>query len=490
MKTQGMIHQLAALEKSDGMYEFGYLFEQGCGKSWATMADAERAWERNEIEGLLIAAPKGVHTNWTRREIPTHMSIPHKCYTWRGNPTSKKAKAAWQDFISNKSSMRVLRVFAINIDAFNTPAGRAHVDEFLAAVGESMFAVDESTRIKNPSAKRVEHLLECRKPSKYRRILTGTPVTKGPLDLYSQFHFLRAGLLGTKSYRSFVSEYAVLVPADSPQMRAIMAKTKSRFVPQVVAVNEQGEPQYKNLERLIGLMEPYIYRVRKEDCLDLPPKVRQTIYFELTPAQSKVYDRLLEENEFATDLECHEFQAIATRTKLKQVTSGFVNIKGELVYMEGGENPRAAALEEALDTIDSGVKMIIWAVYKEEIQQVQAILEKRGLSFVTYTGATSADGREAAVDRFQAGEVDVFVANAQAAGIGLTLTAAEEVIYYTCNYDLELRLQSEDRVHRIGQKKTVRYTDLVAENTIDEDVMRSLSRKSNIANQIVDGGAK
>lgn len=485
MKTTPMTHQGSAVERSQFKPYFAYLFEQGCGKTWAAMYDAELLWEEELIDGMLVCAPKGVHTNWTRREIPTHMSIPVITFAWRGTPTSKKAKDAWKKFLSNNSSERKLRVFAINIDAFNTAPGRKAAEEFLDSF-QSVAIVDEATRIKNPSAKRSQHVTEICRAAPFRRILTGTPITKGPLDLYQQCHFLKAGLLGTKSYRAFVSEYAVLVPANSPKMHAIMAASQARFVPQIVEKDDDGNPMWKNIEKLAQLLAPFSHRVRKVDCLDLPPKVRTTIYFELTSKQRKVYDRMLEENEWATQLDCNAFEAIAARQKMKQITSGFINIEGELISIEAEDNPRVHAFREALDNIEDGQQFIVWAMYKEEIRQIQAELTSRGIVFVTYDGDTKTADRELAIDNFQGGHARAFISNPQAGGIGITLTNAEQVIYFSCGYDLELRLQSEDRAHRIGQKRTVLYTDLVAEDTLDEDVMRALSRKSDIAAKIID----
>ncbi|WVW37715.1 DEAD/DEAH box helicase [Aeromonas phage Gekk3-15] len=484
MKTTGMGHQLDALARSQGQPYFAFLMDMGTGKTWTSLADAEWLFEQNLIDAIMVAAPKGVHVNWLKREAPTHLSVRYKGFIWRGTPTSKKAKAEWASLMANASIERELKILSMNIDAFNTDKGRKHAEEFLERY-RCVFIVDEATRIKNPAAKRTEHITKLGRQAVYRRILTGSPVTKGPLDLYAPFHFLKGGLLGTRSYRAFVSEYAVLVPPNSPLMHAIMAKTKAKFTPQVVQQDEHGRPMYRNIDQLINLMAPYVHRVRKEDCLDLPPKVREAIYFDLTPAQRKAYDRLYEDNKFATDLDIVSFVAIAARTKMKQVTSGFVNIKGEMQYLCGADNPREAALNEALDTVVEG-SMIIWAMYDEEIEQVKRVCEERGLTYAVYVGATKADARERAIDDFQAKKVDVFIGNPAAAGIGLTLTAAETVIYYTCSYDLELRLQSEDRAHRMGQTKTVRYIDLIAEDTIDEDVMRSLSRKDDTARKIVD----
>lgn len=497
MKTTPMLHQIDGANKSRFKKQFGFFYEQGCGKTWSQMEDAEFHYLEGEIKALLVIAPKGVHTNWIRREIPTHMSVPLATYLWKGQIKTAKAKKVWDKFLNGVFEQDKLRIFAINVDAFNTKHGRETVDQFIKHFKDAvMAAVDESTRIKNPNAKRAQHVVKICEYAKYKRIMSGTPVTKAPTDLYMQFHFLKPGLLGTKSYRAFVAQYAHLVPEESRFIQDMMERHSLRVAPQIVAVDDYGQPRWKNLDKLVALVKPHIHRVRKKDCLDLPDKVYERIYYELTPSLRKVYDRLESDGEFVSvaDMESHSFEAIAARAKMKQVVSGFISIAGEWRIIAEDVQPRIDALNEILDQIDDGAmgkspQIIIWSIFKEEINIIKAALETRKLTYMVYTGATSDKDRELAVDGFQAGEFDVFVANPQAAGIGLTLTAAEYVIYFSCSYDLELRLQSEDRAHRIGQKKVVKYFDIIAEETLDEDIMDSLLKKKTMAETLIDNPA-
>lgn len=486
MKTTAMSHQALACERSVLSKVFAFLFEQGCGKTWAAICDAEMLFNADKIDAMVVIAPKGVHTNWTRREIPTHMSLDAITYAWNGKPTTKREIADWDKLNTTVIAERKLRVLSMNIDALNTKPGQAYLSKFLGA-WRCVVYMDESSRIKNPSAARTKHAIRICRDALYRRILNGTPITKGPIDLFSQFDFLKPGLLGTKSYRAFVAEYAHLIPSGSPLLRAIMEKSNARFEPQIVETDSEGRPKWKNLDRLAQLMAPYSHRVRKIDCLDLPPKLRKTIYFQLEPAQRKVYEQLARENEFVTDLSCHSFEAIAARSKMKQVTSGFININGEPLYLE--KNPRMDAFRTWLDTFeengeDADKSVIIWSLYSAEHRAICEELEKRGLTFVEYVGATKEAAREAAIDNFQAKRVTFFVANEQAAGIGLTLTAADYMLYMSFDYDLGKRMQSEDRSHRKGRTESVVYVDFVAELTLDEDIVASLSSKDAIANEV------
>lgn len=499
MKTSPMEHQSTGLQMMDGKRNFALLMEMGTGKTWLTLADAERCYEQNKIDALLVIAPNGVHSNWCRREIPTHLSVESKCYVWKGQPGSKVGKQRIEDFFEpwKLDRRRPLMVLSMNIDAVNTKHGYAIAERFLESY-RVMAVIDESTRIKNPKAARTKKTIKLGRKAIARRILSGTPMPKSPLDLFSQFDFLREGLLGTKSFAAFTAEYAVLLQPEDPEMQAIMRNLAGKVfgIPQVVKKDEFGRPLFKNLERLKRMIAPHSYRVRKEDCLDLPEKIYKPIFFELTSKQRDIYKQLEIEYEYLLNdeesglSENMSFAAIAARTKMKQVTSGFINIYGEPILMEPRDNPRMAAFIELIDTLEDREEpqqFIVWAMFQEELNQIMAVLEERGIVAAKYAGDTPTERREEIIDQFQAGKIQAFVGHAAAAGIGLTLTAANVAIYYSCSYDNELRKQSEDRCHRIGTKSEVTYYDLIGEDTLDEDIMRSLATKSKLADIVIDG---
>ena len=255
---------------------------------------------------------------------------------------------------------------------------------------------------------------------------------------------------------------------------------------QIIRRDENGEPVYRNLERLKALLEPHSYRVLKKDCLDLPDKVYTTVFFELTPKQRAAYD--LMENELRILLEDGTIEPVTALTslvKLQQITSGYVNVRSSSdPLLVDDDNPRIDAVLTAAGTCPG--KFIVWARFVDEIRMICAALRKAGYETVEYHGAIGDKDREAAVDSFQRGSARAFVGNPQAGGIGLTLTAAEDAIYCSNSFKLRDRLQSEDRCHRIGTKNTVRYTDIVATGTVDEAIARSLQRKTSVAKQILD----
>jgi SNF2 family DNA or RNA helicase len=217
-------------------------------------------------------------------------------------------------------------------------------------------------------------------------------------------------------------------------------------------------------------------------------KIYKQRYFELLPSQRKAYQAM--EDELRIELldgEIIPVSAIASLVKLQQITSGFVMVPGqkEPSYIGDG-NPRLEAMMDLIEDLE-GSKIIIWARFKEEIHRLSKELKAIGRKVVEYHGDIKKDQREEAVDSFQAsGGADVFLGQPQSGGIGLTLTAAKYVIYYSQDFNLETRLQSEDRAHRIGTTEHVVYIDLVANDTIDEPISRSLQRKTDMAAAILD----
>jgi SNF2 family DNA or RNA helicase len=490
MKTQGMEHQLEYLHRSEGKRNFALFAEMGTGKTWMTLADAERLFIGNKIDALLVMAPKGPHSNWVIREIPKHMDVPTVCYAWDGAITTKRQKAAFAKLYQpvHHFDEPTLRVLSVNFDMLLTEKGRAIVDEFISSF-RVLAVADESKKIANPAAKRTVYALKAAKSAEARRILSGKPLTKAPMDLFSQFEFLKSGLLGTTSYRAFVAEFAVLLDPRSPKMQGLIRKLgpKAAFA-QIVDTDEDGNKMYRNLDKLYGLLQPHTFRVRKKDVLKLPPKVYEPRFFELNDAQRKIYDELSKEYSYESAHHGPQsFAAIAARQKMKQVTSGFIYVRGQLELLDAESNPRMEAFMDLVDDLEDRQQFIVWTIYREEISQIVAKLNEQGITTVEYHGDVKDKDREAAIDDFQAGKVQAFVCN-KAAYAGITLTAANLSVYYSCDYDNDIRSQSEDRNHRIGTVgDSVLYVDLIAKDTIDEDAAQSRTVKNALADHVIDG---
>ena len=466
-KTKPYEHQLKALEKSWASDTFALFMEMGTGKSKVLVDNIAMLYDRGAIKGALIIAPKGVYKNWDAIEFPTHMPdhVEHTKVLWEANITKKK-QMELDTLFDDKGDLKIL---IMNVEAFSTSKGLDFARSFLNIfVGRALIGIDESTTIKNPTAKRTKNILEIGNLAKYRRILTGSPVTKSPLDLFSQCKFLDPFHLGYESYYAYRSRYAHMLERNFGGRRV-----------QIVG-------SYRRLPELANKLEKFSYRVLKEDCLDLPEKVFVTRNVELSDDQKKMYLTMkkaaIAEHEGKI---MSSMSALTTLLRLHQITCGHMKTDdGDVLSIK---NNRLTALMECLEETDG--KVIIWANYREDIKNIVDSLKKAygDASTVEYHGGVDPTLRQENIALFQEknGPTRYFVGNAQTGGYGITLTAANTVVYYSNSYDLEKRLQSEDRAHRIGQTGSVTYVDLVAEKTIDERIIKSLKHKVSLANEIM-----
>ena len=464
-KTKPYKHQLTALEKSVDEKEYGYFMEMGTGKSKVLVDNMAILYDKGKINGALIIAPKGVYNNWYSQEIPTHLAshIKPKMVMW----TALASKAKEKEYQTLFETGFDLHVLIMNVEAFSTKRGAEFAYKFLRS-HKTLMVVDESTTIKTPTSKRTKAILKLSKNAEYRRILTGSPVTKSPLDLYSQCAFLNENLLDHASYYSFRNRYAHMVERNFGGRRV-----------QIVG-------NYQRLDELEDILKKFSYRVLKEDCLDLPDKIYIKRNVELTDEQSKAYTTMKSAALALLDGKMATAPHVLTQMmRLHQITCGHLkNDDGTITELK---NNRLNELLDLLDEIEG--KAIIWANYIHDIEHItKAIKKKYGdNSIVQYYGAIDANERQEGIKKFQDEESPArfFIGNPQTGGYGITLTAASTVIYYSNGYDLEKRLQSEDRAHRIGQKKSVTYVDFMAEKTVDEKIVKALRKKINIASEIL-----
>ena len=467
-KTVPYAHQITALEKSWDKENYAYFMEMGTGKSKVLIDNMSMLYDNGKINGALILAPKGVYRNWQRQEIPTHLPSHIEDFTVAWTPTPNKIEKELLDSILKDPKDLTLDIFLMNIEALHTTKGARFAERFLNG-HRALVVIDESTTIKNPKAIRTKNALKLSTLAKYRRILTGSPVTRDPIDLFSQCEFLDPAILGHASYYSFKNRYTVQVRTN------VGTHTFNKVV------------GYKNLGELSGLLDSYSYRVLKEDCLDLPEKIYTKRQVDLTDEQKKAYREM---KEYALTL-FEDGSVLSASTVMTQLLRLHQISCGHLIT-ESGEtkifkNNRITELMDILEEVDG--KVIIWANYRQDIRTIyDTISKKYGKETVaTYYGDTPDDERQGIVQKFQDKDSSLryFVGNQQTAGYRLTLTAAKTVVYYSNNYDLEKRIQSEDRAHRIGQKSNVTYIDLIAEKTVDERIVKALRNKINIASKVL-----
>ena len=489
MKTQPMEHQKTGVNLLARNPDFfGLGAEQGTGKTWMLLCEMEWRHSRGEISGGLVIAPNGVHTNWVKREIPTHLSCEYRAAAYKSGAGVKLTRQC--DALCEPSSK--LAILAMSYDAVNTKKGFELAERFLAA-HKNVMILDESHNIKNLKAARTKKCIALGLQANSRRIATGTIMDK-PVDVFAQFEFLRpeGKLLGTDSYHAFVSEFASVLPSHHPLVQHIVRKlpaNKRRFTPQIIERDAKNMPVWRNLDRLAELMSPFIFRVEKADCLDLPDKVYQTVFYDLTKEQRTAYDKMRKEYKLQLGGEAQSFDKLhAKGTKLQQIASGFVIDENGTVHniVEPGKNPKRARLAELLEQFDQR-QVIVWSVYKEELRQIEELAAELEIPAVSYHGDVSQTDRDEAIDSFQRGDARLFIANPTSAGEGLTLTGATISIYYSNSYRLISRSQSEDRNHRKGTTEKCTYIDLVGENTHDEKVVEALQFKGDVAAALMEG---
>jgi SNF2 family DNA or RNA helicase len=465
-KTKPYQHQYDAFMKSKDEPGYALFMEQGTGKSKVIIDNIAYLYRKGSISTVVIAAPKGVYRNWYASEYETHMPEDVKQFTDIHIWSPLETKTNVDKLIKFLNRTHKLRFFIINIEALSTDKGKNYLERFLGT-GDSFFCIDESTTIKHRTARRTKAVLKLGKLAKYRRILTGTPVTHGPLDLWSQINFLDEYIFQSSFY-AYRNAYCVLR----------RRRTSTHSFDEIIS--------YQNLDELQETLKPYSFRVTKEECLDLPSKIRLKREIELTREQKLMYHTLrkraileLEQEKLVTA------PLIITRLlRLQQILCGFVKYDDGTEEIIKGANPRLDELVDVLEETQGSV--IIWATYRRTIQLIYDTLAKKyGASNVaTYYGETESEMRQEIVTKFQAGEIKYFVGQPRTGGYGLTLTQAKTVIYFNNTYDMEVRLQSEDRAHRIGQTDKVTYIDFVCPGTIDEKILLALSNKKKLADQI------
>ncbi len=457
-------HQLTALEKSWNRETYAYFMEMGTGKTKVLIDNASMLYDKGKINGVLVIAPKGVIGTWYNQELPTHLPnhIENVTILWQSNITKKQRENLESLFEVEES----LHILIMNVEALSTTKGVEFAKKFLSC-HETLMAIDESTTIKNPKAKRTKNIIKASEMAKYRRIMTGSPVTKNPLDLYSQCEFLNPYLLDFTSYYAFRNRYA--------QMKTINVQGRSI---QVV-------DKFQNLAELSDTLKNFSYRVLKEDCLDLPDKIYMKRQINLTPDQNKLYDQMKKEAlAILNGKRVTTVNALTQLMRLHQITCG--HFTADDGTTQPIKNNRIDELMDVLEEIEG--KAIIWAHYQYDIKSIiKEIVKVHGPgSIVDYYGLTPQDERQPNIKKFQSDPKCRFIVGTPSTGgYGITLTAANTVIYYSNGYDLEKRLQSEDRAHRIGQKKSVTYVDINAENTVDEKIVKSLRKKINIASEVL-----
>lgn len=458
-------HQKIAFARSRDAEAFALLMEQGTGKSRVIVDTACWLEQHGKIDAVLVICPNSVKSNWgeeVQKFSPPH--VRHVVVEWQAG-LSETDKDKLRQAAAEPG---VLPWLVMNVEALSSGKGTAAAEAYLSRY-RGLMVVDESTRIKTPSANRTRAALHLGQLAYYRRILTGTPVTKGPLDLYTQFKFLDPHILGFSSFYAFRNHYALMGGFQGKQVIG-----------------------YANLEELQSKILPFSYRVTSDECQDLPDKIYQRLEVELSDEQRKLYKAM--KDEMLVEFSGREVGAtivLSQMLRLQQIVGGFLpvfNEIGETVGFEAipGKNPKLEAMLELIEDTDS--KAVIWARFRPEIELISRRLRELygDESVVEFHGGVNENDRTAARRSFQdpGSPVRFFVGQTQTGGIGINLTEACLMIYFSNDFSLEARLQSEKRVHRYGLSHAVTIVDLVAKKTLDRKVIATLRSNNEVAAKV------
>lgn len=486
-KTAPYPHQVETIERTLGKDGFGLFLDMGLGKSFCLINSAIIEFNQGEIDGVAVICPNSIKSNW-QDEIALHSSALFSVHVY--DSTQKKAATKW---LKEQRPKNVIPWFIIGVESLSSGEGAAFLEAFLKS-GKRSLNLDESSRIKNHGATRTKKLLSLAPMAKKRRIATGTPITRGIQDAWSQFQFLDSSIL-SMSYYAFRNRFCV--------MGGYLGK-------QVLGAKDQA--------RFIEMTSDHVITILTEECISLPEKVYQVRHLKASEEQARIYTTLRDSGMVEAVGGLASYNNVLVRElRLQQIAGGFVATEEDLLAqlrgIEGldfsdlgqweaviekkiekilrpipGPNPK---LEELVAIAEEcGKKMIVWCKYRAEIEAVAQALAPLG-KVVQFHGDISMDDRAEARRSFQTDpNVRFFVAQISTGGIGITLTAASTTVYFSNSFSLEERLQSEKRAHRIGQTETCVYIDLCVGDGkrawVDEKVLKALKTKRNYADVVIE----
>lgn len=470
-----MGHQTVALRKAWKPKEFALFHEMGTGKSFTAINLAAARYKADLIDALVIICPTPIKNVWYTgegiwynddgelqgSEIEKYCPVDYSCWVY----VSGDQPSIW-----SREKRDELKIFIFGVESLSIENGRSiQALEYFQRFHRFMCVVDESSRIKNYKAQRTKNVIKIGGWADYRMILTGTPVTQGLEDLFGQFRFLNADIVGCKNFTVFKNRYCVMGGFRAKQILG-----------------------YQFQEHLFDKIRPYVDYVTKEECLDLPEKLRPpAVMVQPTDNQKRVMLQLKQEYAMQDGDD-----QIVVSTVLERMMRFQQIIGGTFPFEEDGEyhtkpipggNPKIDGMEELLSGLPETTKVIIWARFVPEIGYIRDALDAeygRDAS-VEFYGATDDAARIANVRRFQGDSSCRFiVSNQTVGGYGQTWTAATYVIYYSNSFSYEDRYQSEDRPHRKGQHHHVTYQDIEMAVPEDKMILRAIRKKRDLAEEV------
>jgi SNF2 family DNA or RNA helicase len=464
-------HQRAGFERAlqvfsgEGPQGYGFLFEMGLGKSLTAIATMGQLFLDGKIDRVLVCAPTSVCNVWPA-ELGRFAGFPFACQVLTGD--SAKRRAALRAL--RPRTVRTLLVAILNYES------TWRIEEDLAEWNPDLIVCDESQRIKNPRAAQSKALHRLGDRAKYKLILSGTPVSNSPLDLWSQYRFLNPRVFGT-SYFQFEKKHAIMGgPVIGGKPRKLMG--------------------FRGLDEVMERAYRIASRATKADALDLPEKTFERRPVPLSPAEMRAYRQM--QFESLAWLGAHEVTAQNVLTKmlrLQQITGGFLKPDDGGPTQQLGSSKLDALRDIVEDyVLDGGQKLVVFFRFKAEglaicrmLREILKVPVNAPPAFGFLDGDTPQVERDHQVRRFQTSpDSKVFVTNMATGGAGITLNAASAMVFYSWNFSYMDYAQAQDRIHRIGQRHPCHYVHLVAPGTIDEHILAALESKQDMAVSLVD----
>lgn len=481
-KTRPFDHQAQELRLSAEDKSRALFWEMGTGKTKYGIDCTAHARRRGVIRACIVVAPPGVQENWITDEFPTHWpdDLPWRGFTYRVHSANSKWHIRELNDLHNCHSQ--LPVLALSYDAWLTQQGKQAAWD-LMRTRPTFLHFDESAHLKNWSSQRTKSITKAAPYAAMSRIYSGTPIDGEPFDIYSQINIVDPGFwereLKINTFTDFKAFFGIFAKAN----RRGKTEGTTRQYPILVA--------YQNLRILKELIKKVSSRVLKEDVLDLPAKLYTKRYYEMFPAQRRMYETLNEEcmADFPDDPEAMVTAElpIVRMTRLQQILCGYVPADGDeepRELIDRAHNPRADATTEFV--CEAGNQQtVVWAQYRLDVDILIERLKAEGRKPVRYDGAVGEDERKRNKDAFKAGDASDFVGNTSVGAEGLTLVTSNLMCFHNNNYRYIKRRQAEDRIHRIGQGTNCLYGDMVCRGTRDERAIELLQKKHKMSQEIL-----
>ena len=413
---------------------------------------------------MLVVCPKTVIGTWIR-ELQKHATQPYYVKRLRGSIRGV------QDLLEGLQAPQTLKIWITNYDRIRMNM------EALTRMRFDVLVADESTYIKSSRAKRTKAMLDLGETAKRRFILTGTPVGNTLLDLFSQFQFLSPGVLGFSSFTHFKYHYGRFVSTE-------------RGFEKLVG--------YQSIKELQTKMASCSFVVKKKDCLDLPEKIFEARYVEMGPVQRNLYEQMVSialadiEGRLEANTTVQAQVVVVQLLRLAQICCGYMKcIDGTEREIPDGQG-KIEALQDIIESVDPEEKLCVWARFRWDVKQMIKLLEKMKVSYACLTGKESETERERSITSFSSDNgARVMIGEPSSGGMGVTLIGSEHrpcttVVYYSNDFSMLKRVQSEDRSHRIGVKQPVTYIDIVCEDSVEERISKVLQAKKELSEAIKD----